>query len=78
MFNADWYLRTYPDVAESGMSAIKHYLTFGAYEGRNPSEDFDTNWYLQIYTDVVEAELNPLVHYLNYGREEGRHTKANT
>ncbi|WP_157953701.1 coiled-coil domain-containing protein [Oceanimonas marisflavi] len=76
LFNSDWYLETYPDVAESGMPAIKHYLKFGALEGRNPSEHFDTNWYLQQYPDVIEADLNPLYHYLKYGQEENRESKA--
>ncbi|GHA12327.1 hypothetical protein [Oceanisphaera arctica] len=76
LFDTEWYLSTYPDVAESGMLAIKHYLKVGAFEGRNPSEHFDTNWYLKLYSDVVEAELNPLVHYLKYGQKEGREPKA--
>jgi SAM-dependent methyltransferase len=36
LFDPEWYLRTYPDVATSGMDAAEHYLRFGANEGRDP------------------------------------------
>ena len=32
----DWYLRTYPDVAASGITAQQHYDNFGRAEGRLP------------------------------------------
>jgi Methyltransferase domain len=35
-FDADWYLKKYPDVAESGMDPVIHYIQFGASEGRDP------------------------------------------
>ncbi|MCA8438479.1 hypothetical protein [Burkholderia multivorans] len=40
LFDAEWYLQEYPDVAESGQDPILHYLVFGAKEGRRPSENF--------------------------------------
>ncbi|WP_146121602.1 hypothetical protein [Burkholderia multivorans] len=40
LFDADWYLREYPDVAASGQDPIMHYLVFGAKEGRRPSAGF--------------------------------------
>lgn len=33
----DWYLKTYPDVAQSGLDPIYHYAYHGKYEGRLPS-----------------------------------------
>ena len=72
LFDEVWYLRTYPDVARSGLDSVQHYLRFGAAEGRNPSALFDTQWYLDSYPDVAEARLNPLVHYIQSGRSEGR------
>ncbi|WP_116473339.1 hypothetical protein [Zobellella maritima] len=76
LFNADWYLSTYPDVAESGMDPGEHYLKFGADEGRNPGPHFDTQGYLRLNPNAAETELNPLVHYLKFGQEEGRQPKA--
>ncbi|WP_419825252.1 sulfotransferase family protein [Sphingomonas sp.] len=45
LFDRDFYLATYPDVGESGLDPIVHYVTIGAAEGRNPSRLFDTAYY---------------------------------
>jgi len=71
-FDAAWYLKTYPDVAESKANPVEHYLKFGAQEGRNPCPEFDTQWYVQANPDVQESGINPLIHFLNHGQEEGR------
>ncbi|MGO3783130.1 MAG: hypothetical protein ACTJG4_09465 [Vreelandella alkaliphila] len=75
LFDAEWYLQAYPDIAEAAIDPIEHYLTMGAYEGRNPSEVFDTSWYLLYYQDVTDSGLNPLVHYIRYGQKENRATR---
>jgi len=72
LFDVDWYLAEYSDVAAAGLDPIKHYLNEGAKEGRNPSRLFDTIWYLTSYPDVVQAGMNPLLHYLRYGKAEDR------
>jgi hypothetical protein len=71
-FNEDWYLRTYQDVGRRRMDPAKHYLEYGAREGRNPGPAFDTKGYLQRNPDVVASGQNPLVHYLRYGMQEAR------
>jgi glycosyltransferase involved in cell wall biosynthesis len=38
-FSADWYLTTNPDVADSDMDPLKHYLNFGQFEGRLPAQN---------------------------------------
>lgn len=73
LFDEKWYLQMYPDVAQSRLDPIKHYLKFGVSEGRNPSAHFDTQWYLDSYGDVAKAGVNPLLHYIDFGRNEGRH-----
>ena len=40
LFDSNWYLMEYPDVAESGQDPIVHYLVFGAKEGRLPNPNF--------------------------------------
>jgi hypothetical protein len=45
LFDQDWYLTTYPDVAGSGLDPIEHYLTVGAPKGYNPNPLFDTGFY---------------------------------
>jgi hypothetical protein len=46
-FNPSWYLKQNPDVAASGQDPYRHYLMYGAAEGRLPkpeslSENVDT------------------------------------
>lgn len=72
LFDPRWYLERYPDVAESGMDPVGHYLDFGAGEGRDPGPGFSTRRYLERNADVAGSGMNALVHYLRYGREEGR------
>jgi hypothetical protein len=63
-FDARWYLATYPDVAASGVDPIRHYLEFGAPEGRNPSPDFDTTSYLADHPMLSVWGLNPFVAFI--------------
>ncbi len=72
IFDIEWYLREYPDIAAEKVDPLRHYLKFGADEGRNPGPDFNTKWYLQQYPDVSHSGINPLVHYIKYGKYEQR------
>ena len=76
LFDEKYYLKNNPDVKASGISPKKHYLLFGGFEGRKPSEQFDSAFYLEKYPDVKENGINPLVHYLKYGCGEGRLIKS--
>lgn len=75
-FNGAWYLQRYKDVKRRKMDPARHYLRYGAKEGRNPGPCFDTRGYLQRYPDVAASGMNPLVHYLRYGMQEARLTGA--
>lgn len=72
LFDHDWYLKQYSDVAKANIDPLTHYLEVGAGEGRNPSAEFDTAWYLLTYHDVAVSGLNPLVHFVRFGRQEQR------
>jgi len=37
LFDAEWYLNTYTDVAAAKADPLRHYVQFGAAEGRKPS-----------------------------------------
>jgi hypothetical protein len=37
LFDAEWYLRQNTDVASAGMDPLRHYVEFGAKEGRAPN-----------------------------------------
>jgi hypothetical protein len=72
LFDGNWYLAAYPDVAASGINPAQHYLRHGAAEGRNPGPRFSTRKYLEQYPDVARAGMNPLLHYLKFGLAERR------
>lgn len=72
LFDRNWYLETYPDVASARVDPLAHYLEFGWREGRDPSPAFCTNAYLKTNADVAAAGVNPLLHYIEHGQGEGR------
>lgn len=80
LFNAEWYLRTYPDVArvvESGLiTAEQHFFGFGRFENRAPGPLFDPEYYLATNADVREAVKSGWItaydHFIQYGAGEGR------
>ena len=63
-FDGDWYLRTYPDVAEAGVDPAQHYWSSGAAEGRDPGPYFSTRAYETRHPEVLQDEQNPLLHQL--------------
>ncbi|TDK39134.1 glycosyltransferase [Rhizobium deserti] len=71
-FNRDFYNQQYPDVARSKIDPLRHYIRYGAGEGRNPSARFDTQFYMSANPDVASSGLNPLFHYVVHGKIEGR------
>jgi len=72
LFDAEWYLKSNPDVARSGIDPVRHYVVFGARELRDPSPIFSTRNYLLRNPDVAAAGINPLGHFALYGRMELR------
>ncbi|WP_322062762.1 glycosyltransferase [Paraburkholderia sp. J63] len=72
LFDAEWYMRQYSDLASLGIDPHLHYLLHGAAEGRNPGPRFDTLYYLESYPDVAIAKMNPLVHFIKHGEKEER------
>ena len=63
LFDSDWYLSAYPDVASAGVNPFSHYLTAGGFSGYDPNPLFDSDWYLSTYPDVASAGVNPLMHF---------------
>ena len=72
LFDADWYVAQYPDVALSKLDPEVHYLRFGVLMWRNPSKDFDGVAYRREHLDVQRLGINPLIHFETFGRNEGR------
>lgn len=71
LFDADWYLAEYPDVANADLDPAEHYLRFGVHEGRDPGPLFSTDVYLRDHPEAVEGGINPLVHFLRSGSGAG-------
>src|SRR5437667_313004 len=71
LFDRDWYLEKYPDVAASGVEAELHYRRHGIEQGRDPNRYFATSWYLAANREAI-GHMNPLDHYLVFGGFEGR------
>lgn len=60
LFDADWYLSNYPDVAELNVDPLKHYFILGAKLGRDPSSKFDSAKYQAEHGNIQ----NPLLHFI--------------
>lgn len=56
----------------SSIYLAQHYLLYVGFEGRKPSEKFDSSFYLEQNPDVKASGLNPLLHYLKFGKKEER------
>ncbi|OIM99447.1 hypothetical protein BFR57_02460 [Idiomarina sp. MD25a] len=72
LFDSNWYLSKYPDVADFKAGPVVHYVRCGYLEMRDPSPLFSTQSYLAKNPDVKESGQNPLIHYIKFGRAEGR------
>lgn len=80
LFNADWYLAQYPDVAaavaQGRMTAEEHFQLYGNTEGRAPGPLFNPQDYLAANPDVAEAVAAGLLtaydHFTQFGAGEGR------
>lgn len=66
-FDPDWYLVTYPDVANEGLDPALHYLLHGGLEGRDPSPHFSSAAYLSRHKSELAGNVNPLVHFMETG-----------
>src|SRR5579863_936569 len=67
LVDAEFYLRTNPDVAAARMDPFKHYVKYGAAEGRQPHPLFDPAHYLASCPEARIAgknAANPLRHFL--------------
>ncbi len=74
-------------IANAGMSAWDHYISYGWKEGINPSNAFNTEQYLadkllqlgdlwtmaNLKDALANSNLNPISHFVFYGAEEGLH-----
>ena len=74
LFDREWYLRNNLDVAAIGVDPVRHYVAFGAREGRDPSCSFNTRGYLTHNPDVAASGANPLIHFVLHGARKAART----
>lgn len=72
LFDAEYYLRMYPEVAKSGADPVVHYVKYGAKRGRNPSPLFDAVYYMEKNRDVAASGMDPFRHFCEFGWKELR------
>jgi hypothetical protein len=71
-FDTAFYRTANPDVDQSGLEPIDHFMLAGWREGRDPHPRFSVRDYLEANPDVASSGLNPYAHFLIAGRAEGR------
>lgn len=67
LFDREVYLAQNPDVRESGLPPLRHYVTQGDAEGRAPLPIFEPAYYRSQFSGVLK-QVNTLLHYLYIGR----------
>jgi len=72
LFDPEWYVQNYSDVAATGMDPFEHFTWLGLRLYRDPGPGFSAALYLAGYPDVRESDLHPLLHFIRYGAAEGR------
>ena len=72
LFDAKWYRASNPDIAESGVDPLRHFVMNGAYELRDPGPQFSSLRYHKAYPDVTAGGSPALMHFLRNGMAEGR------
>ena len=74
LFDADWYLKRYPDISAANVDPLTHFMTFGYREDRDPNPIFSTRWHKKAYS--LKETDNPILSYLG-ARKAGLSRKPN-
>jgi hypothetical protein len=72
LFDQDYYLKRYPDVATAGIPPFFHFTEWGDREGRAPHPLFDPDYYSARYPDVAKSGMSPFLHFVLNGDREHR------
>jgi predicted SnoaL-like aldol condensation-catalyzing enzyme len=72
LFDSAFYLQQKPELKDTGIDPLDHFLEHGIDEGTDPHPLFDTSYYLEQNPDVVRIRVNPLLHFIIHGSSEGR------
>lgn len=78
IFDAQWYLSTYPDVAEQNLDPLTHFLNHGSRELRSPSAEFNARNYYAVHSDLRDHKIEPVFHFVLHGKREGRRFESHS
>ena len=70
LFDPQFYLELYPDVAGAQLDPIRHYVAHGRAERRKPHLLFDAHYYLS-QMPPKDRHILPPVHFILFGCEQG-------
>jgi hypothetical protein len=73
LFDRDWYLRAYPDVAAAGVDPLAHFLGFPS-ERRNPNALFDSRAWAELRG--LDPAVNALADYVEGGAWKAETTRG--
>ena len=76
LFDADWYLKTYPDVGQSSLEPLRHFLSYGTLFLRDPGPDFSCSFHRHLHGQAALAGGNALLHHLKNPNASGRGEEA--
>ncbi|MBB6486711.1 hypothetical protein [Rhizobium lusitanum] len=68
LFDEEFYLQQYPDIASAAVDPFKHFLRYGIQENRRPNVYFDPSYYISQLSYQV---ANPIKHYVRVGAKLG-------
>jgi GT2 family glycosyltransferase/glycosyltransferase involved in cell wall biosynthesis/2-polyprenyl-3-methyl-5-hydroxy-6-metoxy-1,4-benzoquinol methylase len=71
LFDRSYYVDENHDVHESGVDPFRHFMEYGAFEGRSPHPLFDIPFYAAHQPEVAQSGMNPVLHYLRIGVHAG-------
>jgi glycosyltransferase involved in cell wall biosynthesis len=71
LFDEAYYRANNRDLPEE-VDPVKHFVEWGARQGRMPNRMFDPTYYSRENPDVVKNGENPLMHFIRYGADQGR------
>lgn len=70
LFDEKYYVSTYDEVTDIGTNPIRHFVTKGWKEYRNPNIKFNIHQYLEEHPDLKKTGTNPFLHYLMQNRQK--------
>lgn len=76
LFDDDWYLAQYPDLAACNLPPLVHYILSGSMEGRAPGPLFNPKWYEGTYPEAKLSDAGPLSYHFRIGRALGNNPNA--